>query len=125
MRHSTLIRHLGITVLAAVLLLALTYALDPFRDYQLATAAAYLCAVAGLTVLTGLNGQLSLGHGALMAIGGYTGALVENQFGAHNVRTLWIFPLSLVAGGGAAAAGGAVGGGAGGPVCGPHLARPA
>src|SRR5213078_796471 len=28
----------------------------------------------GLTVLTGLNGQISLGHGALMAVGAYTAA---------------------------------------------------
>ena len=33
-------------------------------------------AAAGLTVLTGLNGQISLGHGALMAIGAYTTALL-------------------------------------------------
>ena len=34
----------------------------------------YFAAVAGLTVLTGLNGQISLGHGALMAVGAYTTA---------------------------------------------------
>ncbi len=86
MLPSTLVRHLGITLVAAVLLLALTYVLDPFRDYQLATAAGYLCAAAGLTVLTGLNGQLSLGHGALMAIGAYTVALVQNQFGGEQCQ---------------------------------------
>jgi len=32
--------------------------------------------VAGLTVLTGLSGQISLGNGAFMAIGGYTTALL-------------------------------------------------
>jgi branched-chain amino acid transport system permease protein len=122
MRHSTLVRHLGITLGAAVLLLALTYVLDPFRDYQVATAAAYLCAVAGLTVLTGLNGQLSLGHGALMAIGGYTVALVQNQFGAQNVSTLWTLPLSLAAGIGSAAAVGAVVGVAAARLRGPYLA---
>jgi branched-chain amino acid transport system permease protein len=62
----------------AVLILALTYLLPPFRDYQLATVGAYFCVTAGLTVLTGLNGQLSLGHGALMACGAYTFALVQN-----------------------------------------------
>jgi ABC-type branched-subunit amino acid transport system permease subunit len=122
MRNSTLVRHLGITLVAAVLLLALTYALDPFRDYQLATAAGYLCAVAGLTVLIGLNGQLSLGHGALMAIGGYTVALVQNQFGAHQVSTLWILPLSLAAGVCVAAAVGAVVGVAAARLRGPYLA---
>jgi len=33
MRQSTLLRHLGITALAAVVLFVLTYVLDPFRDY--------------------------------------------------------------------------------------------
>ncbi len=38
---------------------------------------AYLgIAAGGLTVLTGLNGQVSLGHGALMAVGAYTTALL-------------------------------------------------
>ena len=35
----------------------------------------YAIAAGGLTVLTGLNGQISLGHGALMAVGAYTTAL--------------------------------------------------
>ena len=119
MRHSTLVRHLALTVLAAVVLLAVTVALDPFRDYQLATAGAYLCAVAGLTVLTGLNGQLSLGHGALMAVGAYTVALVQNRFGSV---TPWTLPLSLAAGVCAAAAAGAVIGVAAARLRGPYLA---
>ena len=65
---------------AGSLLLAVSYAVEPFRNFQLATVAAYLCATAGLTVLTGLNGQLSLGHGALMATGAYTVALCQNAF---------------------------------------------
>jgi branched-chain amino acid transport system permease protein len=64
----------------AVLVVVLTYVLPPFRNYQLATIGAYLCVTAGLTVLTGLNGQLSLGHGALMATGAYTFALMQNRF---------------------------------------------
>src|SRR3954451_10390782 len=39
------------------------------------------CAVAGLTVLTGLNGQISLGHGALMAVGAYSTALLIGRSG--------------------------------------------
>lgn len=69
-----------VVVTGAVLVVALTYVLPPFRVYQLATVGAYLCVTAGLTVLTGLNGQLSLGHGALMATGAYTLALMQNRF---------------------------------------------
>ncbi|WP_328462244.1 branched-chain amino acid ABC transporter permease [Actinoplanes sp. NBC_00393] len=64
----------------AAIVLALTYTLPPFRNYQLATVGAYLCVTAGLTILTGLNGQLSLGHGALMATGAYTLALAQNKW---------------------------------------------
>ncbi len=69
-----------VVVAGAALVVALTYTLPPFRTYQLATVGAYLCVTAGLTVLTGLNGQLSLGHGALMATGAYTLALMQNRF---------------------------------------------
>ncbi|MEU4237963.1 branched-chain amino acid ABC transporter permease [Actinoplanes sp. NPDC026619] len=64
---------------AAALIAILTYTLPPFRNYQLATIGAYLCVTAGLTILTGLNGQLSLGHGALMATGAYTLAILQNH----------------------------------------------
>jgi branched-chain amino acid transport system permease protein len=67
-------------VAGAVVIVVLTYTLPPFRTYQLATIGAYFCVTAGLTVLTGLNGQLSLGHGALMATGAYTFALMQNKF---------------------------------------------
>ncbi len=122
MSRSTLLRHLAITLVCAVLLLGLTYALDPFRNYQLATAAAYLCATAGLTLLAGQSGQLSLGQGALMAIGGYTVALVQNQFGAHDVTTQWALLGSLAAAVCVAAVAGAVIGVAAARLRGPYLA---
>ncbi len=77
-----------VVLAGAAIVLALSYTLPPFRNYQLATVGAYLCVTAGLTVLTGLNGQLSLGHGALMATGAYTFALAQNK---------WLsLPLSFV-----------------------------
>ncbi|GAA2135925.1 branched-chain amino acid ABC transporter permease [Glycomyces algeriensis] len=88
----TLLRALLITLLA----IGGTFALDPFRNYQLALAAACFAAVAGLTVLVGLTGQLSLGHAVLMAAGGYGFA-----FAASAVDGPW--PLALLAGLAAAA----------------------
>ena len=55
--------------------------LSQFNNLQLATMAYYFVAVAGLTVLTGLNGQISLGHGALMAVGAYTTAKLLGEDG--------------------------------------------
>ena len=73
--RSTLLRH-GILLIAgaiaAVILLEIT---DPFTNSQLASLSYYAIAAGGLTVLTGMNGQVSLGHGALMAVGAYTTAL--------------------------------------------------
>jgi branched-chain amino acid transport system permease protein len=72
--RQTLVRHLLVAALGAVALLVLSFALSQFDNLQLATMAYYFVAIAGLTVLTGLNGQISLGHGALMAVGAYTTA---------------------------------------------------
>jgi branched-chain amino acid transport system permease protein len=72
----TLLRHLAVAVVAALLLLLLSVKLDAFRDYQMAQVTYYVIAVAGLTMLIGLSGQLSVGHGAFMFIGAYTAALL-------------------------------------------------
>ncbi|HEY9287601.1 MAG TPA: branched-chain amino acid ABC transporter permease [Candidatus Dormibacteraeota bacterium] len=72
----TLSRHLGLALLAAVVLLLLTSQIDAYTDYNLASVAIFVIATAGLNLLTGVNGQLSLGHGALMAIGAYTTSLM-------------------------------------------------
>ena len=72
---STLLRHLVILLLCAVGAVVLLEITSPFQNSQLATLSYYAIAAGGLTVLTGLNGQISLGHGALMAVGAYTTAL--------------------------------------------------
>ena len=72
----TLARNAGAALLVAVVLLLLSVRLGPFRDYQIAEVAAYVTAVAGLTYLIGLSGQISIGHGAFMAIGAYGAALL-------------------------------------------------
>ncbi len=79
---STALTHLALMLLAYLGIVLLLQALDPFRASQLAQMAYYVPAVAGLTVLTGINGQISLGHGALMAVGAYTTAVaLERQEG--------------------------------------------
>lgn len=120
--QSTLLRHLGVGVVAGLLLVAASYGLEPFRNFQLATVAAYLCATAGLTVLTGLNGQLSLGHGALMATGAYTVALTQNAFADAGATGGWLLAVSLVAAVVATVAAGAVIGLAAARLRGPYLA---
>jgi branched-chain amino acid transport system permease protein len=68
-------------VVGLVIVILVLGSVSPFRQGQLATMAYLGIAVGGLTVLTGLNGQLSLGHGALMAVGAYTTALMLHDTG--------------------------------------------
>ena len=79
--RQTLVRHLLIAAFAGAVLFIVSELFSPYNDLQLATGAYYFAVLAGLTVLTGLNGQISLGHGALMAVGAYTVALLINKAG--------------------------------------------
>lgn len=74
-RDSTLLRHLALAALGVVVVVLVLESTSTFRNAQFAAMAYLGIAAGGLTVLTGLNGQLSLGHGAFMAIGAYTTAL--------------------------------------------------
>lgn len=57
-------------------LLLLGDRVSEFRVYQGASVATYLVAIVSIVLLTGYSGQVSLGHGALLAVGGYSAALV-------------------------------------------------
>jgi len=113
--RSPLLRILGAAVAAAVIVVILSIKLNAFRDYQIAEIAVYVTAIAGLTVLTGLSGQISLGNGAFMAIGAYTTALLLAHLG-------WPFVAVLVVAGLACAATGAIVGVAAARLHGPYLA---
>lgn len=79
--RSTLVRSLAWVILAGVVVVLVSEALSPYNDLQLATGAYYFAVLAGLTVLAGQSGQISLGHGALMAVGAYTAALLIGNEG--------------------------------------------
>jgi len=79
--RSTFGRHGLIVVVALVAVVLVLELTSPFRNSQFATMSYYAIAAAGLTVLTGLNGQISLGHGALMAVGAYTIGLLLGDDG--------------------------------------------
>ena len=54
---------------------------DPYNQSQLANIATLLIAVLSITLLTGASGQISLGQGAIMAVGGYSAALLVTRLG--------------------------------------------
>ena len=55
----------------------LSNVVDEWKAFQGATIAVYAVAIASVILLTGYSGQISLGHGALLAIGAYTAALTQ------------------------------------------------
>ena len=73
-----------------------------YHQVEWAYVGVYACAILGLNVLTGYTGQISLGHGAFMAIGGYTAALFTESglvnpsltLGLPHLNPLWILPLA-------------------------------
>jgi branched-chain amino acid transport system permease protein len=78
-RASTLLRSLAIVVLVGIVLYLASESLDAYRNLQLAYGAYYFCVLAGLTVLAGSSGQISLGQGAFMAVGAYTFAKLNSS----------------------------------------------
>lgn len=60
------------------------FELGSYRSFQISRVAVFGIAVMGLNVLTGYNGQISLGQGAFVALGAYCAALLmdgESQMG--------------------------------------------
>jgi branched-chain amino acid transport system permease protein len=99
MRVKLALEILGLLALAA-LIAVLPRFVSNFTTYELATVGMYFIALLGLSILTGYSGQISLGHGAFMAIGGYTTAiLTANGVYGHHLRDVWTIPIAgLVAG---------------------------
>ena len=71
-------------VTAAVLLAAaclLPFLVKNYRVFQFNLVLVYAIAILGLNILTGYNGQISLGHGAFYAIGAYAAAILMERVG--------------------------------------------
>jgi branched-chain amino acid transport system permease protein len=95
----TLRRHLLLALGAGVVLFLLSTQIGAYDDYNLTAVAIFAVAAAGLNLLTGLNGQLSLGHGALMAIGAYTASLLlkdHRQFPVVVVLLLAVLSTGVI-----------------------------
>jgi len=75
-------------VAALIAALALPFVLKSFAVFQLTMAMIYAMAILGLNLLTGFNGQFSLGHSAFFAVGAYTAAIMIESFGIDYYWTL-------------------------------------
>jgi len=111
----TLVRSLALVIAAGVILYLVTGSLSDYRNTQIASGAYYFAALAGLTVLAGQSGRISIGHGALMAVGAYTAVLLITKEG-------WSLAPALAAGAAATAVVGVPMGVAATRLQGPYLA---
>jgi branched-chain amino acid transport system permease protein len=83
-------------LIAGLVLLAAIVPVAVFTDYhlfQMTMVVVYAIAILGLSLLTGFNGQISLGHGAFYAIGAYTTAVLMTTW---NVPYWLTLPVSAV-----------------------------
>jgi branched-chain amino acid transport system permease protein len=66
----------------------LPFLVSNYRVFQFTLVLVYAIALLGLNMLTGYNGQISLGHGAFYAIGAYVAAILMDKFGVPYWATL-------------------------------------
>jgi branched-chain amino acid transport system permease protein len=81
---------LGVGLIVAV---AVPFVLKNFFIFQITLAIIYAIAILGLNLLTGFNGQFSLGHSAFYAIGAYTAAIMMDGF---DINYAWTLPAAAV-----------------------------
>ena len=81
-----------VVVLVAVVVAAgLPFVMSGFRLFQFTQVLIYAIALLGLNLLTGYNGQFSLGHGAFYGIGAYTGAIMMDRW---DIGYGWTIPAA-------------------------------
>jgi branched-chain amino acid transport system permease protein len=86
-------RPVAVATLVVVLVVAvsLPFFMSGFRLFQFTQVLIYAIALLGLNMLTGYNGQFSLGHGAFYAIGAYTTAIMMDKW---DIGYGWTIPVA-------------------------------
>jgi branched-chain amino acid transport system permease protein len=77
-----------VIAIAAVAVALLPFGLSGYHQGLAVYVAIYFIAILGLNILTGYTGQISIGHGAFMAIGGYTTVLLSIHQHLNLIATL-------------------------------------
>jgi branched-chain amino acid transport system permease protein len=79
-------------LVGAVVLALLPFGLSGYHQGLAVYVAIYFIAILGLNILTGYTGQISIGHGAFMAIGGYATVIMSHD---HHTNLIATLPLSF------------------------------
>ena len=83
----------ALTVLLVAFACVLPFFVSNYRTFQLTMVLVYAIALLGLNILTGYNGQISLGHGAFYALGAYCAAVLMDKANAPYWATV---PVSAI-----------------------------
>jgi branched-chain amino acid transport system permease protein len=85
-------RSTRLAIIFFIFIVLLSLQFGPYNQSQLANISTLLIAVLSITLLTGASGQISLGQGAIMAVGGYSSALLVTKLGL----SMWVaFVLAI------------------------------
>jgi branched-chain amino acid transport system permease protein len=77
-----------LAIAGAVCLVIAPFLVKNYRVFQFNLVLIYAVAILGLNILTGFNGQISLGHSAFYAVGAYCAAILMDRFGMPYWTTL-------------------------------------
>lgn len=80
-------------VIAIVVAVLVPFLAKDFLVFQATQLMVYAIAIMGLNILVGINGQLSLGHGAFYALGAYTVAILVDGYG---MPYGWALPIAAL-----------------------------
>ena len=87
-RHADVKTGTIVFVILLAVAIALPAVLKGFVVFQITQTMVYAIGILGLNLLTGINGQFSLGHSAFYAIGAYTAAILMEHAGLDYALTL-------------------------------------
>ena len=83
-----LVGHRGVIFATLAIALVLPFLVQSFLTFQLTLVLVYAIAIIGLNLLTGFNGQFSLGHSAFYALGAYVAAMLMDKVNFPYAATL-------------------------------------
>ena len=85
-------RGFAAATVGAIVVALLPFTLSGYHQGLATKVAVFLIAILGLDILTGYTGQISIGHGAFMALGGYTTAILSHD---HHTNLILTLPLAF------------------------------
>ncbi|MBV8768773.1 MAG: branched-chain amino acid ABC transporter permease [Hyphomicrobiales bacterium] len=83
-----LVGHRSVIFATLAIALVLPFLVQSFLTFQLTLVLVYAIAIIGLNLLTGFNGQFSLGHSAFYALGAYVAAMLMDKVNFPYAATL-------------------------------------